>query len=141
LSCSSNTAEKPKDLIDKDQMVAILYDLYVINAMKSSNMQYLEDRRITSASYILHKYKVDSLQFEQSDRYYASDVEEYEKLYQRVSEKLNVNKAVIDSLIAKNPEQEIKIENSAATPDKILKDPRKKKKLVTKNLFNDSIQN
>lgn len=111
ISCNSAVIEKPNDLIGKDKMVAILYDLNVINAIKNADMVYLSDRKITPANYILHKYKVDSLQFSRSDRYYASDVAQYEKIYERVIEKLRVNKVALDSLIAKNP---IKNEKDAA---------------------------
>lgn len=104
LNCDSKAVEKPDNLISEDQMVSILYDLYIINAIKTNQNQYLVDNKITPDKYIYKKYKIDSLQFAQSDQYYASDVEEYEKLYQRVTKKLEQDKAEMDSLVKKFPE-------------------------------------
>lgn len=136
LNCNSSAIEKPKDLLSKDQMVDILYDLYVVNAIKTTDMLYLVDRNVTPAKYILHKYKVDSVQFSQSDRYYASDVEEYEKIYQRVTEKLQVNKAALDSLISKNP---IKVSEKDTTK-RVLILPNKQK-FKKGLLLKDSVRN
>jgi hypothetical protein len=108
LNCNSNTIEKPNNLLDEDQMVAILYDLYVVNAIKSSNINYIQEHNITSANYIFQKYKVDSLQFSQSDLYYASDIEEYEKMYQRVTERIQEDRAVTDSLTLESTDPEVK---------------------------------
>ena len=98
MNCKTNAVEKPDDLLTENQMVDILYDLNVVNAMNSTNHQYLSDRGISASSYVYAKYKIDSLQFVNSDHYYASDLEEYEKIYQQVSERLQQNKAEIDSL-------------------------------------------
>lgn len=143
VNCNSNPVEKPKDLLDEDQMVSILYDLYLINAVKSSNVAYLKENNITPSKYILHKYKVDSLQFSRSDRYYATDIDVYENIYKRVTQKLQDNKAVLDSLMAK----ETKFENaedfkkSDVAPVKL--DASKSKRSIKKTLFTrkDSIKN
>jgi hypothetical protein len=142
INCNSDAIEKPKNLVDKDQMIAILYDLYLVNAIKSSDITYIQKNNITSANYIFQKYKVDSLQFSQSDLYYASDVEEYEKMYQRVTQKLQEHKAAIDSLIAKNPNEEVKSEQVApvAKPLKV-RDSLRKKRFNQTTLFKDSTRN
>ncbi len=36
--CNSNSFEKPKNLIDKDKMVAILYDISLLEAIKTQNI-------------------------------------------------------------------------------------------------------
>ena len=35
--CNSNSVEKPKNLIEKDKMVAILYDISLLEAIKTQN--------------------------------------------------------------------------------------------------------
>lgn len=104
LHCDSKPVAQPDDLISEEQMVDILYDLHVINAIKSSGIKYGNQGDITAATYIYKKYDIDSLQFAQSDRYYATDINEYESMYQEVTQRLQKNKAAIDALIAKNPE-------------------------------------
>ena len=109
-NCKSNSVEKPEKLIEKDVMVDIFYDLYVANAMYSTDAKYFADRAITPAKFVYQKYKIDSLQFVQNDHYYASDVANYEKIFSSVTQRLQKNKAIIDTIIAKSPEVETKKE-------------------------------
>jgi hypothetical protein len=142
INCNSHTIEKPMNLLDEDQMVAILYDLYLVNAIKSSKMNYIQERDITSANYIFQKYKVDSLQFSQSDLYYASDIEEYERLYRRVTERIQENRAVIDSLNLKSTELEEKRKKPTVVVKSYkVRDSLKKIRLTTTTLVKDSITN
>jgi len=88
VSCNDNTIEKPKNLIEKDKMIDILYDLSLLDAIKT---QYI-DGGISSQKaneYIYKKYKIDSLQLVQSNKYYASDIEEYKKMFEKVKSKLD----------------------------------------------------
>ena len=141
--CNSNPIEKPKDLISKEVMVDILYDLYLTNTLNSSDSKYLLDRGITPAKYIYTKYKVDSLQFSRSDRYYAADVEDYEKLYKNVTLKLLKEKEIIDALIAKEVKLDMKneeIKSKDFTPIE-LADSLSKKRLHRKKILKDSLRN
>lgn len=97
VSCQDSVVEKPDNLIDKDQMVDIIYDLSLLEAIKSSNYSSLESRKIDPNTYIYKKYKIDSLQFAKSDRYYASDIDVYSGIYDKVSKRLESNKNAIDS--------------------------------------------
>lgn len=142
LNCNSKPVEKPDNLVSKEEMINILYDLYVVNAMKSTELQFLQDRGITAADYVYKKYKIDSLQFATSDRYYASDVDEYENIYKEVTERLKQNKAEIDSLLLKNPEVEVSKDSTKTDPTRFkLKDSVKKKSTLKRLLVNDSIKN
>lgn len=142
MNCNSDAVEEPKDLVDEDLMVAILYDLYLVNAIKSSDISYVQKNNITSANYILQKYKVDSLQFSRSDLYYAADAEEYEKMYQRVIQKFQENKAAIDTLIAKNPDQVIKKKRLQPIDQPLeVRDSIKKRRVNKGNLLRDRDSN
>ncbi len=143
LNCDSKAVKKPDNLISEDQMVAILYDLYVINAIKTYKNQYLIDNKITPDKYIYKKYKIDSLQFAQSDQYYASDVEDYEKLYQRVTKKLEQDKAEMDSLVKKFPETRKKPSavEPESTPLKIRDSLRNSRALRSQLFKNDTVKN
>lgn len=97
-ACQNTVVEKPDNLIDKDMMVDIIYDLSLLEAIRSSNYGSLESRKIDPTTYIYKKYKIDSLQFAKSDRYYASDIDVYSGIYDRVSKRLENNRNAIDSV-------------------------------------------
>ena len=140
LNCNSKPIPEPENLISEDKMVDILYDLYVINAIRTNDNTYLKELNSTPATYIYEKYSIDSLQFAQSDHYYASDLGEYEKLYKRVTTRLERNKATIDTLIAKMPPEKRKEPrvNKNPEPQLKLRDSLRQKHLLRAKLFNDS---
>lgn len=98
-----NSIEKPKNLIDEDEMVDILYDAAILEAMRTQNPQLLTVNKINPGTYLYKKYKIDSLQFAQSHHYYASDVERYKKMYDKVSQRIEKNRKVADSLSGRGP--------------------------------------
>jgi hypothetical protein len=97
-ACNQLVVQKPDNLIEEDKMVDIIYDLALLEAIKSSNPQSLVHRKINQATYIYKRHKIDSLQFDQSDRYYASDINNYSKMYERVGKRIENNKTAIDSI-------------------------------------------
>lgn len=102
LACTGNfLVEKPKKMIPEEKMIDILYDLSILQSIKSINPSILEQKKITPTSYIYSKYDIDSLQFAQNDHYYASDVELYEQIYDKVNERILKTKKKIDSVNTK----------------------------------------
>ena len=95
-ACSEEVIEKPENLIPKDQMVEILYDLAIINSAKKSNPSYLTERGIEAMPFIYRRYDIDSLQFVQSDIYYASRPSEYEEIYSILEARLEKEKSEYD---------------------------------------------
>ena len=100
LSCQQSAIQKPDDLIEEDTMEDILYDLALLDAIKMNSPSSLDKKNITASSYVYEKYNIDSLQFATSNHYYASDVHNYLKMYQRVEERLGSEKTKIDTIIA-----------------------------------------
>lgn len=136
VNCNSSPVEKPKDLIEKDVMVDILYDLYLANAMNTSDAKYLKELNLTPAKYVYHKYKVDSLQFSRSNRYYATDVDDYEKMYKKLTTRIQAEKAAIDASGTDNPDdEEIVIKNN------LQRDSLRKKRALRVELAQDSLKN
>jgi hypothetical protein len=86
LSCKEDVVTKPKNLIERDKMVAIIYDLSVLEAAKSQTSGIYHYPK--SSQFLKEKYKVDSLTFAQSSQYYASDMKEYKKMYDEVKARL-----------------------------------------------------
>ena len=99
--CNSNSIEKPSNLIGKNKMIDILYDISLLEAIKTQNI----NGGITVKAgndYIYKKYKIDSVQFVKSNKYYASDMEEYKKMFEKVKERLSTEMLKIDAKVKKN---------------------------------------
>lgn len=103
-SCNSSSVEKPSNLIDKDKMVDILYDISLLEAIKTQNISGGISSKIGN-EYIYKKYKIDSIQFAKSNKYYASDMEEYKKMFEKVKERLTAETLKIDEKMKKNGQQ------------------------------------
>ena len=84
--------KKPDNLIPKDKMGDILYDLYIINASKGVNRSLLEKSGLKPESYILSKYNIDSTQFASSNSYYAFKTEDYQDIIEKVKARLEKEK-------------------------------------------------
>ncbi len=103
VSCQNNPIEKPDNLIDEDTMVDIMFDITVLEAMKSQTTVVLETNKINPNTYIYKKYNIDSLQFANSDKYYASDVKKYKEIFdavnKRIEDKMELSKKQNTSLL------------------------------------------
>lgn len=86
ISCQS-TVEKPEKLIEKDKMIDIMYDLSLLEAIKSQNINGGISNE-SANEYLYKKYKIDSIQLVQNNKYYATDVEEYKKMFEEVKSRL-----------------------------------------------------
>jgi hypothetical protein len=146
--CKEEAVEKPERLIKKEKMVDIMYDLAILEGMKYQNPTSLVTYNIKPSQYIYKKYKIDSLQFAQSNVYYASNYEEYKDIFDEIIKRINDQKTVVDSLVKIENKKKAKLDSIKLkkgipiTKDTLL--PVKKKvenlKLARKNLKrNDSL--
>ncbi|MBD3581971.1 DUF4296 domain-containing protein [Flavobacterium selenitireducens] len=104
LAACGNSVEKPDKLVAEDKMVDIFYDLALLEAIKAHKPNLIQ-RSKDPNQYIYKKYGIDSLQFAQSNRYYASDIRRYKRMYGRVGKRLEGNKKTLDSIVAKKTGQ------------------------------------
>lgn len=88
VSCQNAPIEKPDNLIDQDKMVDIFFDITVLEAMKSQTTLVLETNKINPNTYVYKKHHIDSLQFANSDKYYASDVKKYKEIFDAVNKRI-----------------------------------------------------
>lgn len=86
VSCKENGVPKPKNLIDRNQMIDIIYDLAILESARSQSM--VANSFPKSNDFIKEKYKIDSLTFAQNTKYYASDVKDYKKMYEEVKQRI-----------------------------------------------------
>ena len=136
-SCNKNAYEAPVDLIPEDQMVEILSDLMILNSAQGANKKILEDRLKNPLGYVFKKYNIDSTQFENSNAYYARNIDQYSLIYQRVKEKLDAKKQRI--------QKRIEIQNKVADSLRKLKidsltKTRKKNRIYNQNQVKKNIE-
>ncbi|RED46671.1 uncharacterized protein DUF4296 [Winogradskyella eximia] len=99
LACNGiEKPKKPDNLISKDQMSDLLYDLYIINSAKGVNRNLLQSNGFNPENYILEKYNIDSTQFADSNTYYTFDTEEYSAIINKVKARLEKEKEIFEEL-------------------------------------------
>ncbi len=100
-ACNDSKIERPKkpsNLIKKDKMVQVLYDMAIITAAKGSHKRTIEDKGIVPEQLIFKKHEIDSMQFVLSNEYYSYDIDTYEEIYEEVRRKLSNERIIQDSL-------------------------------------------
>lgn len=119
-SCNEKLLEKPDNLIPQEKMVEVLNDLALVNAAKSNNPALLEENDIEPMAYIFEKHDIDSLQFVESDRYYASLPKTYEAIYKQVESRLEKKgKTLEDEKTVNDSLNRLKLEKGKAGNDKV----------------------
>ena len=110
-SCTSRTIyKKPDNLIGKEQMIQIWTDIYIATAASSHKTISLEKNK-NYMPMVLKKHKIDSIQFSDSNLYYTSRIDEYEKMFEEVQKRLKEIKesydpdTELDSILRRNREQ------------------------------------
>lgn len=104
VSCTSNTIlKKPKDLIKKKEMVALLTDLYLAKGMENIggielSIDEMEKKNLKAYAWVLKKHNIDTTRFQQSNYYYCSVMDDYEKMYKKVLQNLNDTLGKIEKL-------------------------------------------
>ncbi|MCV6628962.1 MAG: DUF4296 domain-containing protein [Flavobacteriaceae bacterium] len=88
-SCRQQLLEKPENLIERDTMVDLYFDISVLNAAKSSSYQTLKENQIIPTKLLYQKYQIDSLQFTKSNAYYLSQPQLAQSLLQEVKKRLD----------------------------------------------------
>jgi hypothetical protein len=113
VSCKKELVKKPNHLIEREKMVNIMYDLSILEAIKVQNPASIDSFKLNPNQYIFKKYKIDSLQFAQSNIYYAADYKEYEKMFTEIKLRIDNNKKIYEA--------QIKVENKKKTAEAKLK--------------------
>lgn len=109
LGCKDSYVKEPKKVIDEDKMVDIIYDLSLLEAMRTQNTG-VANNFPTATEFLKTKYKLDSLTFAQNTQYYAADVEQYKKMYDKVKEKITKklnSENGVGRIMRPNPEEGI----------------------------------
>jgi hypothetical protein len=114
----------PENLISKEKMVDIIYDMTLINVAKGVNKSILENNGIIPEQYLFNKHSIDSMLFAKSNEYYSYDLKTYQTIYDNVKIKLEKNKKIISDSI------EILKQISGEMSKKLIKESKKNKILI-----------
>jgi len=96
LSCESETKyKKPENLIPKEQMIDLLYDMHLANATTGVKNNALENN-LNYMSLVYEKYNIDSVRFAESNLYYMANINEYEDIFEEVEKRVEVLKSTYD---------------------------------------------
>lgn len=120
-SCKEKVVEKPEKLIERDVMVDIMYDLSLLEAIRYQNPTSVEKYKTNPAEFIFKKYKIDSAQFAQNNRYYAADYVEYKAMSDEILKRIDQEKAVADSLVKLENKKKTKLKKAKITKDSLAK--------------------
>jgi len=109
IGCKETVVDVPEKLIEEEKMVDIFYDLSVLEAMLNYNPTLMSRNNIDPYTYIYDKYGIDSLQFVANNKYYASDIKKYDKMYEKVKVRMEQSKADFDTLLKKQTSDPVKL--------------------------------
>lgn len=115
ISCQDvKKPEAPDNLIDKDKMVEVLSESYLMNAARSIANRDISNRGIKLDSIIYSKFNIDSLQFAKSNAYYSADLDTYKEIFLKVQQNLIKEKELRDTLYFKykTTQEAIRIQDS-----------------------------
>ncbi len=97
VSCAEKVIEEPENLIPKEKMAEILHDLAILNAAKSGARTKFRESGLDVMDFLYKKYNIDSVQFAESDLYYASIPLEYQSIYEHVEDRLKDQKDTLEA--------------------------------------------
>ena len=110
LGCAEKQLVKPANLLSKEEMIDILFDIAALNAIDGTYPKVLERNDLSVMGYIYEKYGIDSVQFASSDLYYSSIPVEYETIYQALEERMGQKRdSINESLRASNEKEREKL--------------------------------
>lgn len=127
----------PQNLIPENKMVDILTDTYLSNAARGVNNRMIREKGYKLDKTLYKTYAIDSVQFIESNAYYASNLEQYATIIEKVTARLELLKKESDSLKFEYTEK-IRIKDSLKR-DSIARKLRKEDTIKEK-VTNDSVE-
>lgn len=142
LSCDrTEKPSVPDNLLSKEKMVEVLYDVYILNAAKGASKTVLEKNGIFPEDYVFKKHNIDSLQFAESNAYYGFYVEEYESILSRLEQKIDADRvtyqALIDQEVEDRKRRQDSIKNAVVDTLTVKKKPKPENRVNYKDYPKD----
>lgn len=96
-ACGKTVVEKPDNLISKEKMIDIYYDISILNGVKSTGADKLEKIDLDPDTFLYEKYGIDSMQLAKSSVYYTSNANLQLEMFTEVETRLQRLKDTIDA--------------------------------------------
>ncbi|SHG96183.1 DUF4296 domain-containing protein [Winogradskyella jejuensis] len=137
LSCEPKLKpDKPDNLIAEDKMTDVLYDMFIVSSAKGISRTKFEKIGLNPEQYILKKHNIDSLQFAQSNDYYAHDVEVYKAMIETIKSRLSAEKEKYKAIEKEEQEEKKrqkdslrKLRQANKTKEKLIDPPSRVKEI------------
>lgn len=102
-ACTRKLSEDPippDNLIPQEQMVDIILDLHVydaiMNTMKRKPKKVQKEESFYLYNSVIEKHNISREQFRASFKFYQNDIEVMDKIYEEVAKKLNTMKSEVE---------------------------------------------
>lgn len=92
MGCSQHEAPKPKLLLDEETMLDIMFDLAIIQAVKSTGDYVLADNTLETNMILKDKYQIDEKIWFENNIYYASNIRKYNQMVKKVQDRFETKK-------------------------------------------------
>ena len=100
VACGTQMIDPPERLIEKDKFVDILFDLTLYNGIRNHTTPVFSTQEMQIMPYLYSKYEFDSVQFFESNLYYASRGDLYLAMLDTVRARIERTEQLMDSLRA-----------------------------------------
>jgi hypothetical protein len=89
--------EKPDKLLNKSEMIGLIYDMVLLDASYGVNEKKSEDMNLDMLEFLSNKYKVDSLQIKLNIEYYNIKFDDNLEIYEAVKDSIErLDKLYVD---------------------------------------------
>ena len=101
MSCDRHEAPKPKVFVEENIMIDIMYDLTIVQAIKSTGEYVLADSSLEVKNLLRDKYKIDEKTWIANNKYYASNLKKYNAMIAEVHQRLEKQKLEMEPKVKK----------------------------------------
>lgn len=100
VACNSiDKPPKPDELISEDKMIDIMYDISLINGIRTSNTGKLKASGVEPDHFVYDKYEIDSIQLAQNIAYYSVEFSQYGRMWEAVRDRIKANLDSVNKLV------------------------------------------
>jgi hypothetical protein len=122
--------EKPENLIPKEKMADILYDMTLYQATESVNKSIVDSYDVEMMQLIYNTYKIDSTAFVESDLYYASIPLVYQSIYEEVEAKIEAKRLALEQVRKRRSDSIRQIQKKQTDSLKQFKKPKRTSEIL-----------
>ncbi|MFD0932747.1 DUF4296 domain-containing protein [Psychroflexus salinarum] len=98
-SCQNiDKVEKPDRLLNKSEMIDLLYDMVLLDAAASVNDKKLEDLDVEMLEFLSKKYNIDTTDLKQNILYYNLEFDQNLEIYEKVKDSIEILEKAYDSI-------------------------------------------